>query len=86
MVATFTHDRMMDYLLPGIAPTGRKVKMAAVGIISFRGSKLFHEHIHYDMGTLLAQVGLLDPKVVPVAGPETAEKVLDRHSHPVRTQ
>jgi carboxymethylenebutenolidase len=82
MVATFTHDRMMDYLLPGIAPTGRKVKMAAVGIISFRGSKLFHEHIHYDMGTLLAQVGLLDPKVVSVAGPETAEKVLDRHSHP----
>ena len=82
MVSTFTHDRMMDYLLPGIQPTGRKVKLTTVGVVSFRGSKLFHEHIHYDMGSLLAQVGLLDPTKLPVVGAEAAEKVLDQHSHP----
>lgn len=82
MVSSFTHDRMMDYLLPGIPPTGRKVTLALVAIVSFRGGKLFHEHIHYDMGSLLAQVGLLDPMKVPVVGAAAAEKVLDPYSHP----
>lgn len=82
MVSSFTHDRMMDYLLPGIAPTGRKVKLTTVGVVSFRGSKLFHEHIHYDMGSLLAQVGLLDVAKLPVVGAAAAEKVLDPKSHP----
>lgn len=82
MVSTFTHDRMMDYLLPGIPPTGRRVTLAMVAVVSFRGSKLYHEHIHYDMGSLLAQVGLLDPAKLPIVGAEAAEKVLDPHRHP----
>jgi len=82
MVSSFTHDRMMDYLLPGIEPTGRKIRVTAVGVISFRGSKIFHEHIHYDMGSLLAQAGLIDPSTLPVVGAAAAEKVIDRFSHP----
>lgn len=82
MVATFTHDRLIEYLLPGIAPTGRRISVTTVAVVSFRGSKLYHEHIHYDMGTLLAQAGLLDPAKFPIAGAEAAEKVLDPASHP----
>src|SRR5690606_1787463 len=82
MVATFTHDRLIEYLLPGIPPTGRRISVTTVAVVSFRGSKLYHEHIHYDMGTLLAQAGLIDPKLLPVAGAEAAEKVLDPARHP----
>jgi carboxymethylenebutenolidase len=82
MVVSFTHDRMMDYVLPGIAPTGRKVTIAATGIVSFRGDKIRHEHLYYDQASLLVQVGLLDPALFPVVGAEQAAKVLDPASVP----
>lgn len=82
MVASWTHDRMMDYVLPGIAPTGRKVVIAATGIVSFRGRKIRHEHLYYDHASLLMQLGLLDPAVFRVPGAEQAQKVLDPASVP----
>jgi hypothetical protein len=39
----FTHTTEIDYLLPGIAPTGKPVEIAMVGIIAFRGDKLVFE-------------------------------------------
>jgi carboxymethylenebutenolidase len=38
----------MDWVLPGIAPTGRRVEVALVAIIRFREGKLAHEHIYGD--------------------------------------
>ena len=73
----FTHDIEIDFLLPGVAPTGRYVEIPAVAIIQFRGGKLVHEHIHWDQATALVQLGLLDPKGLPTAGRETAEKLVD---------
>ena len=51
--------------------------MPTVAIVCFRGNKLYHEHIYWDQATLLVQIGLLDPKGLPVAGRETARKVVD---------
>lgn len=82
MVACFRHDRLIDYLLPGVAATGREVKLPMVAIASFRGKRLYHEHLYWDHATLLVQVGLLDPKILPVSGAEQAEKVLDESSRP----
>ena len=73
----FTHDQEIDWMLPGIAPTGRYVEIPLVGIVKFRGDKLYHEHIYWDQASVLVQIGLLKPDGLPVAGRETAAKLLD---------
>lgn len=77
MVFEFTHTIRMDWMLPGIAPTGRRVKVPLVVIVHFRDGKLAHEHIYWDQASVLVQLGLLDQSELPVAGAESAEKVLD---------
>jgi carboxymethylenebutenolidase len=77
MVIRFTHSIEMEWMLPGIPPTGKRVEVAAVAVISFRDGKLFSEHIYWDQASVLVQLGLLDPATLPVAGVETARKVID---------
>ena len=77
MVFCFTHDREVDWMLPGVPPTGKRVEIPVVAIINFRGDKLYHEHIYWDQASVLVQIGLLDPKGLPVAGIETTRKLLD---------
>jgi carboxymethylenebutenolidase len=77
MVVKFTHSIEMDWMLPGIAPTGRRVEVALVVVVRFRDGKLAHEHIYWDQASVLVQLGLLDPAALPVAGAESARKVLD---------
>ena len=76
-VLCFTHDCEIDWLLPGVPPTGRYVEVGLVGIVTFRGDKLVHEHIYWDQASVLVQIGLLDPKGLPVAGIDAAKKILD---------
>ena len=73
----FTHTTEIDWMLPGVAPTGKPVEIPLVAIVKFRGDKLYHEHISWDQASVLVQVGLLDPKGLPTAGRETAAKLLD---------
>lgn len=71
-----------------------------------RGDRLFHEHISWDQGTVLRQLGLMPEYLpfpypvpgedeedgsgrqrrweyrVPVAGVETAQKLVDEHAVP----
>jgi carboxymethylenebutenolidase len=77
MVIKFTHNIEMDWMLPGIPPTGRRVEVPLVVIVRFRDGKLAHEHIYWDQASVLVQLGLLDPAKLPVAGVESARKVLD---------
>jgi carboxymethylenebutenolidase len=77
MVFKFTHTIPMDWILPGIPPTGKRVEVPLVAIVRFRDGKLAHEHIYWDQASVLVQVGLLDPAKLPVAGVESARKVLD---------
>ncbi|CAN5920988.1 dienelactone hydrolase family protein [soil metagenome] len=77
MLFTFTHTTEIPWMLPGVAPTGKRVEVPLLAVIKFRGSKLYHEHIYWDQASVLVQVGLLDPKLLPVAGIETARKLLD---------
>jgi len=77
MVFKFTHTIPMDWMLPGVAPTGRRVEIPLVAIVRFKGGKLAHEHIYWDQASVLVQIGLLDPARLPVGGVETAHKVLD---------
>jgi carboxymethylenebutenolidase len=77
MLFSFTHDREIDWMLPGVAPTGKRVEIPLVAIVCFRGDKLYHEHIYWDQASVLAQIGLIDAAGLPVAGVETARKLLD---------
>ncbi|HEX6283801.1 MAG TPA: ester cyclase, partial [Pyrinomonadaceae bacterium] len=77
MVFEFTHTSKMDWMLPGVEPTGKHVRVALVVIVHFRDGKLAHEHISWDQASVLAQLGLIDSRKLPVAGVESAEKVLN---------
>jgi carboxymethylenebutenolidase len=77
MIFRFTHTSSVDWMLPGVPPTGRTVEIPLVAIVQFRDGRLAHEHIYWDQASVLVQIGLLDPAGLPVAGAETARKVLD---------
>jgi len=77
MLFCFTHDMEIDWMLPGIPPTGRYVEIPLVAIVCFRGDKLYHEHIYWDQASVLVQIGKLDPGGLPIAGAETARKLID---------
>jgi carboxymethylenebutenolidase len=77
MVFEFTHTIKMDWMLPGVEPTGKHVKIPLIVVVHFRDGKLAHEHIYWDQASVLVQLGLIDQTKLPVAGVETAEKVLD---------
>jgi carboxymethylenebutenolidase len=76
-VVRFRHDAVIDRMFSGIEPTGKYVEMALVLLVKFRGDRVCHEHIHWDQGSVLAQIGVLDATNLPIAGPEAAHKLLD---------
>ncbi|MFN2578942.1 MAG: dienelactone hydrolase family protein [Pyrinomonadaceae bacterium] len=77
MVFEFTHTIKMDWMLPGLEPTNKHVKIPLIVVVHFRDGKLAHEHIYWDQASVLVQLGLISAASLPVAGVETAEKVLD---------
>ena len=79
MLFCFTHDCEIDWMLPGIKPTGKYVEIPLVAIVNFRGDKLYHEHIYWDQASVLVQIGVLDSNGLPVAGRETAQKLIDEN-------
>ncbi len=76
-IFTCTHTVQMDWFLPGVPPTGRRLEVPTVVIIQFAGDRIAHENIYWDQATVLVQAGLLDPTDLPVAGVESARKLLD---------
>lgn len=74
-VVRFTHAIAMDWMLPGVRPTNRKVEFALVGIIQFRGGKIANEHLYWDQATVLSQLGILD-NATAAAGVGSAARLL----------
>lgn len=77
-VFSFTHDVVMDWMLPGIPPTHRKVEVPMVVVVQFDGDKIACERIYWDQASVLVQIELLDRASLPVAGIEQARKFEDR--------
>lgn len=75
MVLTVAHDVEMPWFLPGIAPTGRRLEVAMLGVIGFRDGLVASEHLWWDQASVLAQLDLLPPGV-PVLGAEIAAALL----------
>jgi carboxymethylenebutenolidase len=82
LVYAFTHDIQMDWLLPGVPPTGRHIEVIMVVVVAFRDGKIESEHIYWDQATVLVQAGLIDPDGLPVSGVESTRKVIEPTSVP----
>lgn len=78
LVLRFTHDVNLAFMLPGVPPTGKQVELPVVVVMKFENGKIAHEHIYWDQASLLVQVGLLDPKTLPVIGVDQARTLLDQ--------
>jgi carboxymethylenebutenolidase len=76
-IFSFTHDIELDFMLPGIQPTGKYVQVPAVVVVKFDGNKIAHEHLYWDQASALAQIGLIETKSLPITGIEQARKLLE---------
>ncbi|RDW67228.1 dienelactone hydrolase [Aspergillus mulundensis] len=89
LYVSFEHTHEIPWMLPGIPATNKKVEIVIVSIVSMRAKQLYAEHVYWDQASVLVQVGLLDPKLVPkemqekgvdrlpVIGREAARRILD---------
>ncbi|KAH7037414.1 uncharacterized protein B0I36DRAFT_371929 [Microdochium trichocladiopsis] len=74
------HDRIIDWLLPGVPPTGKDLRIPFTAVVNIRGDRLFHEHISWDQLTVLFQLGLMPdylPFPYPVAGATDSAKKIE---------
>ena len=62
---TFTHDQELRWLLPGVAPTGRRAEVLAVSVATVRQGRLLGLRTLWDLTTLLAGLGLPADAVRP---------------------
>lgn len=82
----FEHTQEIPWMLPGVPPTHRRVEIILVSIVSMRAGRLYSEHTYWDQASVLVQIGLLDPKLVPgsaqgvdrlpVVGREAARRIM----------
>lgn len=77
LVIRFTHTTVIEWMLPGIDPTGKKVQVAFAVIVKVTDGKIAHEHIFWDQANVLVQLGLLDSTGLPVCGAEGAQRLLE---------
>jgi carboxymethylenebutenolidase len=75
LIISFTHTTVIDWMLPGVKPTGKRVETVFVVIVGIEGDKVSYEHIMWDQANVLVQIGLLDPAGLPVTGAGAAAKL-----------
>lgn len=86
LYVSYEHTQEVPWMLPGVPPTNRRVEIILVSIVSMRAGRLYSEHVYWDQASVLVQVGLLDPKLLPdevqgvdrlpVVGREAARRIL----------
>lgn len=85
VILSFTHDRPMNFILPGLKPTGRHVTIPVVISAMFCFDKLARENIYWDQASVLKQIESIDEDLkfgklhLPVSGSEQASRLLDDH-------
>ncbi|KAG6850161.1 hypothetical protein H0H93_000288 [Arthromyces matolae] len=82
-------NAVVDWLLPGVPPTGKKLVIPMMAVVNIRGDRLYNEHIWWDQATALRQAGILPTHLayptpegtkslrLPVAGAESAAMLVD---------
>ena len=77
LIISFTHTHKIDWMLPGVEPTGKRVEAVFMVIVGIEDDKVSYEHILWDQASVLVQIGLLDPTDLPVTGAGAAAKLRD---------
>jgi carboxymethylenebutenolidase len=75
LIISFTHTHTIDWMLPGVEPTGKYVEVVFVVIVGIADNQVAYEHIMWDQANVLVQIGLLDPTGLPVTGAGAAAKL-----------
>ncbi len=60
-MVSFTHDRELPWLLPGVEPTFRRAEVLAIAIVGFDRERIGSQRILWDHATLAAQLGIVHP-------------------------
>ena len=76
LIIRFTHTHPIDWMLPGVAPTGRFVEVAFVVIVGIKDDAVSYEHIYWDQASVLVQLGVLNPDGLPIVGSGSVAKLL----------
>ncbi|KKB64709.1 hypothetical protein WM40_04810 [Robbsia andropogonis] len=74
---SFTHSNVIDWLLPGVAPTHRYIEIPLVCVATFRGEKIHRLQTYWDQASVLVQIGRMTADAQPVAGIECARKIVN---------
>lgn len=82
LVIRFTHTLQMDWVLPGIAPTGKRIEFAMAVVVQTRGDKIVSENLYWDNASILHQAGLITDPKLPILGAEHARNMLS-HTAPL---
>jgi carboxymethylenebutenolidase len=77
LIISFTHNTEIEYMLPGVPPTGRYVEIPHVVVMKFKNNKIFHEHIYWDQASVLVQIGLLKSEKIPITGIQQTKKLAE---------
>jgi carboxymethylenebutenolidase len=77
LVLRFTHSMRMDWVLPGVPATGRRIELPMVVVVHVEGGKIASENVYWDNATILRQAGLLPDPTLPVLGAESARNMLE---------
>ncbi len=76
-IYSFTHDIAMDWMIPGIPPTGKRVEVAVIGRITFRDGKVASEHLYWDQASVFTQLGVLNGANLHIPGAAGAQRLLE---------
>jgi carboxymethylenebutenolidase len=82
LVIQFTHTMQMDWVLPGVPATGKRIEFAMVVVVYTEGDRISAENLYWDSATILRQAGLLPDMKLPVLGAESARNMLN-HTEPL---
>ena len=55
---SFTHDRELPWLLPGVAATHRRAEVLTIAVVAYRRGQIRSVRVLWDYATLTAQLGI----------------------------
>jgi len=55
---SFTHDRVLPWLLPDVEPTFRRAEVLAIAVVGFERKRIRSQRVLWDHATLAGQLGL----------------------------
>jgi carboxymethylenebutenolidase len=58
LTVSFTHDRELPWLLPGVSPVSRRAEVLAIAVVAFERKQIRSVRVLWDHATLTAQLGL----------------------------